>query len=152
MPLSSSRPFTLNWMKAKSAKEATLQWAKSRTIISITFVMSAVFIPVSFKRTSRVLPTVCSNFGHCYFDFRLTHWLWVLLLQLLKPHTDSKHRNANFKERFFIAFNTNFDRMNKKYVKSLGLDAQKMDRCCGSFYVFWNYRFSFPNYAFRIYS
>jgi HAE1 family hydrophobic/amphiphilic exporter-1 len=40
------------------------------TIISITLVMSAVFIPVSFKRTSRgLLPTVCSNFGHCYFDF-----------------------------------------------------------------------------------
>jgi HAE1 family hydrophobic/amphiphilic exporter-1 len=31
-----------------------LQWAKSGAIISITLVMSAVFIPVSFKRTSGV--------------------------------------------------------------------------------------------------
>jgi HAE1 family hydrophobic/amphiphilic exporter-1 len=62
------------------------------------------------------------------------------LCALLKPHTDSKHRNANFKERFFIAFNTNFDRMNKKYVKSLGfLTRKKMDRCCG-FLCFLNFQ------------
>jgi HAE1 family hydrophobic/amphiphilic exporter-1 len=108
--------------------------------------MSAVFIPVSFKRTSWVF----------YQQFAVTLAIAILISAvnaltlspalcalLLKPHTDSKHHNANFKERFFIAFNTNFDRMNKKYVKSLSSDAQKMDRCCGSFYVFWNYRFLF---------
>jgi multidrug efflux pump subunit AcrB len=56
----------------EGAKSAKLLSAMSEiwSIISITLVMSAVFIPVSFKRTSRgLLPTVCSNFGHCYFDF-----------------------------------------------------------------------------------
>jgi multidrug efflux pump subunit AcrB len=68
--MSSSRPFTLNWMKLSQPKK--LLFCNERNlgaIISITLVMSAVFIPVSFKRTSWSLPTVCSNFGHCYFDF-----------------------------------------------------------------------------------
>jgi HAE1 family hydrophobic/amphiphilic exporter-1 len=43
-----------------------------------------------------------------------------------------KHR-VPISGTFFIAFNTNFDRMNKKYVKSLGFLTKKMDRCCGSF-------------------
>jgi multidrug efflux pump subunit AcrB len=55
---------------AKSAKEASSAMSEISGTISITLVMSAVFIPVSFKRTSQgLLPTVCSNFGHCYFDF-----------------------------------------------------------------------------------
>src|SRR5690606_33530057 len=29
------------------------------------------------------------------------------------------HAKKNFKDRFFIAFNTNFDRMNNRYVQSL---------------------------------
>jgi HAE1 family hydrophobic/amphiphilic exporter-1 len=66
----------------------------------------------------------------------------ALCALLLKPHTDSKHRNANFKE-FFIAFNTNFDRMNKKYVKSLGFLTRKNGSLLWLFYVFWNYRFLF---------
>jgi multidrug efflux pump subunit AcrB len=37
-------------------------------IISITLVMSAVFIPVFLSGPAGSLPTVCSNFG-CYFDF-----------------------------------------------------------------------------------
>jgi HAE1 family hydrophobic/amphiphilic exporter-1 len=74
-------------------------------IISITLVMSAVFIPVSFKRTSRVF----------YQQFAVTLAIAILISAvnaltlspalcalLLKPHTDSKHRNANFKERFSL--------------------------------------------------
>jgi HAE1 family hydrophobic/amphiphilic exporter-1 len=54
---------------AKSAKATLSAMSEiSETIISITLVMSAVFIPVSFL-SGRSLPTVCSNFGHCYFDF-----------------------------------------------------------------------------------
>jgi HAE1 family hydrophobic/amphiphilic exporter-1 len=55
--------------------------------------------------------------------------------------------NANFKERFFIAFNTNFDRTRSKII---GIPDKKMDRCCGSF-MFSELPFFFPNYAFRIY-
>jgi HAE1 family hydrophobic/amphiphilic exporter-1 len=65
--------------------------------------MSAVFIPVSFKRTSRVF----------YQQFALAIAILIsavnaltlspaLCALLLKPHTDSKHRNANFKERFSL--------------------------------------------------
>jgi HAE1 family hydrophobic/amphiphilic exporter-1 len=67
--------------------------------------MSAVFIPVSFKRTSRGL----------YQQFAVTLAIAILISAvnaltlspalcalLLKPHTDSKHRNANFKERFSL--------------------------------------------------
>jgi HAE1 family hydrophobic/amphiphilic exporter-1 len=115
--------------------------------------MSAVFIPVSFKRTSR---------GYQQFAVTLAIAILIsavnaltlspaLCVLLLKPHTDSKHQ-CQFQRTFFIAFNTNFDRMNKKYVKSLGfLTRKKMDRCCGSF-MFSELPFSFPNYAFRIYS
>jgi HAE1 family hydrophobic/amphiphilic exporter-1 len=89
---------------AKSAKEATFSAAKSRAIISITLVMSAVFIPVSFKRTS---------WGYQQFAVTLAIAILIsavnaltlspaLCVLLLKPHTDSKHRNANFKERFSL--------------------------------------------------
>lgn len=37
---------------------------------------------------------------------------------LLKPHGEEEHKK-NFKERFFIAFNTGFDNVTNKYVKSL---------------------------------
>jgi HAE1 family hydrophobic/amphiphilic exporter-1 len=92
---------------AKSAKEATLSAMSeiSGAIISITLVMSAVFIPVSFKRTSGVF----------YQQFAVTLAIAILISAvnaltlspalcalLLKPHTDSKHRNANFKERFSL--------------------------------------------------
>jgi HAE1 family hydrophobic/amphiphilic exporter-1 len=109
--------------------------------------MSAVFIPVSLSGPVGL-----------YQQFAVTLAIAILIsavnaltlspdVLLLKPHTDSKHRNANLRT-FFIAFNTNFDRMNKKYVKSLGFLTRKN----GSFFMFSNYRFSFPNYAFRIYS
>jgi HAE1 family hydrophobic/amphiphilic exporter-1 len=84
----------------------------SGAIISITLVMSAVFIPVSFKRTSRGL----------YQQFAVTLAIAILISAvnaltlspalcalLLKPHTDSKHQ-CQFQRTFFIAFNTNFDR------------------------------------------
>jgi HAE1 family hydrophobic/amphiphilic exporter-1 len=91
--------------------------------------MSAVFIPVSLSGPVGL-----------YQQFAVTLAIAILIsavnaltlspdVLLLKPHTDSKHRNANLRT-FFIAFNTNFDRMNKKYVKSLGFLTRKMDRCC----------------------
>jgi HAE1 family hydrophobic/amphiphilic exporter-1 len=109
----------------KSAKEATLSAMSeiSGAIISITLVMSAVFIPVSF---------LGGPAGVFYQQFAVTLAIAILISAvnaltlspalcalLLKPHAESKHHNANFKERFFIAFNTNFDRMNNRYVKLL---------------------------------
>lgn len=110
---------------AKSAKEATLSAMSEITgaIISITLVMAAVFIPVSF---------LSGPSGVFYQQFAITLAVAILISAinaltlspalcalLLKPHKDSIHANKNLKDRFFIAFNTNFDRMNNRYVQSL---------------------------------
>ena len=110
---------------ATSAKEATVSAMSEITgaIISITLVMAAVFIPVSF---------LSGPSGIFYQQFAITLAVAILISAinaltlspalcalLLKPHTDSIHAKKNFKDRFFIAFNSNFDRMNTKYVQSL---------------------------------
>lgn len=110
---------------AKSGKEATISAMGEITgaIISITLVMSAVFIPVSF---------LSGPSGVFYQQFAITLAIAILISAvnaltlspalcalLLKPHKDSVHAKKNFKDRFFIAFNTNFDRMNNRYVQSL---------------------------------
>lgn len=116
---------------AKTGKEATLSAMSEITgaIISITLVMAAVFIPVSF---------LGGPSGVFYKQFAITLAIAILISAVnaltlspalcalfLKPHHDSDHKDKNFKEKFFIAFNTSFDRMNNKYVKSLGFLARK---------------------------
>jgi len=116
---------------AKSGKEATISAMNEITgaIVSITLVMAAVFIPVSF---------LSGPSGVFYQQFAITLAIAILISAvnaltlspalcalLLKPHPDSDHHDANFKDRFFIAFNSSFDRMNAKYVKSLGFLAAK---------------------------
>ncbi|RZM08171.1 MAG: efflux RND transporter permease subunit, partial [Pedobacter sp.] len=110
----------------KSAKEATLSAMSEITgaIISITLVMAAVFVPVSFLQGPS---------GVFYQQFAITLAVAILISAVnaltlspalcalfLKPHEEGEHhKKKNFKERFFIAFNTGFDRMNRKYVGSL---------------------------------
>src|SRR5690606_7589552 len=109
----------------KSAKVATLSAMSEITgaIISITLVMSAVFVPVSFLQGPS---------GVFYQQFALTLAVAILISAvnaltlspalcalLLKPHGAKSLKKKSFKERFFIAFNTSFDRMNRRYVKSL---------------------------------
>ncbi|NGY37011.1 efflux RND transporter permease subunit [Flavobacterium sp. XN-5] len=116
---------------AKTGKEATLSAMSEITgaIISITLVMAAVFIPVSF---------LGGPSGVFYKQFAITLAIAILISAVnaltlspalcalfLKPHQDSDHKDKNFKDKFFIAFNTSFDRMNNKYVKSLGFLARK---------------------------
>ncbi len=111
---------------AKSGKEATLSAMSeiSGAIISITLVMAAVFIPVSF---------LSGPSGVFYQQFAITLAVAILISAVnaltlspalcalfLKPHADDHGKKKNLKERFFIAFNAGFDRMNNKYVKSLG--------------------------------
>lgn len=110
----------------KSAKEATVSAMSEITgaIISITLVMSAVFVPVSFIKGSS---------GVFYQQFAITLAIAILISAvnaltlspalcalLLKPHEDSEHHKKGFKERFFTAFNTGFDSMTNKYVNSIG--------------------------------
>ena len=116
---------------AKTGKEATQSAMSEITgaIISITLVMAAVFIPVSF---------LGGPSGVFYKQFAITLAIAILISAInaltlspalcalfLKPHADSDHSKKNFKEKFFIAFNAGFDRMNNKYVKSLGFLARK---------------------------
>lgn len=110
----------------KSAKKATLS-AMSEiqgAIVSITLVMAAVFIPVSFLQGPS---------GVFYKQFAITLAVSILISAVnaltlspalcalfLKPHGDHKEgHKKNFKERFFTAFNKGFDAMNEKYVGSL---------------------------------
>jgi HAE1 family hydrophobic/amphiphilic exporter-1 len=117
---------------AKSAKEATISAMSEITgaIISITLVMSAVFIPVSF---------LSGPSGVFYKQFAITLAIAILISAVnaltlspalcalfLKPHDASHdHEKKNLKERFFIAFNASFDRMNNRYIKSLGFLVRK---------------------------
>lgn len=116
---------------AKSGKEATLSAMSEITgaIISITLVMAAVFIPVSFLKGPS---------GVFYQQFAITLAVAILISAVnaltlspalcalfLKPHGEDKHNKKSFKEKFFIAFNSGFDRMNAKYVQSLGFLARK---------------------------
>ena len=115
----------------KNAKKATESAMNEITgaIISITLVMAAVFIPVSF---------LAGPSGVFYKQFAITLAIAILISAvnaltlspalcaiLLKPHDDTKEHKKNFKDRFFIAFNTSFDNLNKRYVRSLGLLIQK---------------------------
>ncbi|MNK76178.1 Efflux pump membrane transporter BepE [compost metagenome] len=116
----------------KSAKKATLSAMSEITgaIISITLVMSAVFIPVSFLKGPS---------GVFYQQFAITLAVAILISAvnaltlspalcalLLKPHPEGEHhKKKNLKERFFIAFNTGFDSMNQKYVRSLHVLAKR---------------------------
>lgn len=116
---------------AKSGKEATVSAMSEITgaIISITLVMAAVFIPVSF---------LSGPSGVFYQQFAITLAIAILISAVnaltlspalcalfLKPHADGEHHKKNFKDRFFIAFNSSFDRMNNRYVKSLGFLGRK---------------------------
>ncbi|WP_306351473.1 efflux RND transporter permease subunit [Flavobacterium sp. '19STA2R22 D10 B1'] len=110
---------------AKSAKEATVSAMNEITgaIVSITLVMSAVFIPVSFLKGPS---------GVFYQQFALTLAIAIaisavnaltlspaLCALFLKPHEDSDHHKKGLKDRFFTSFNTAFDSVTNKYTRSL---------------------------------
>lgn len=116
---------------AKSAKKATESAMKDITgaIISITLVMAAVFIPVSFLNGPS---------GVFYQQFAITLAIAILISAVnaltlspalcalfLKPHDPTEEHKKGLKQRFFTAFNTAFDSMNKRYVHSLGLLIQR---------------------------
>lgn len=108
------------------AKKATVDAMDdiSGAIISITLVMAAVFIPVSFIQGSS---------GVFYKQFGLTLAISIILSAInaltlspalcalfLKPHKDEHGKKKNFLQRFYAAFNTGFDAVTGKYKKSIG--------------------------------
>ncbi len=93
----------------------------SSAIISITLVMSAVFIPVAF---------ISGSAGVFYKQFGLTLAVSIVLSAInaltlspalcaifLKPHEGAK--KTGFLERFYTAFNVGFDTTTKKYKRSV---------------------------------
>ncbi|SMC51427.1 efflux RND transporter permease subunit [Pedobacter nyackensis] len=115
----------------KSAKKATIDAMEDITgaIISITLVMAAVFIPVSFIQGSS---------GVFYKQFGLTLAIAIILSAinaltlspalcalLLKPHAEDHGKPKNFMQRFYAAFNTSFDLMTNRYKRSVSFLARK---------------------------
>ncbi|WAC14669.1 efflux RND transporter permease subunit [Dyadobacter pollutisoli] len=98
----------------------------SGAIISITLVMAAVFVPVGFMQGPA---------GVFYRQFAFTLAIAILIsalnaltlspalcaLFLKNPHADEngQHQRKGFGARFFAAFNTGFQTMTDKYIKSL---------------------------------
>lgn len=111
---------------AKDAKQATITAMNeiSGAIISITLVMAAVFIPVTF---------VTGPTGVFYEQFGVTLIVAIIISAInaltlspalcalfLKPHTEEDEgKKKNFKQRFFDAFNTGFRATTKKYGQSV---------------------------------
>lgn len=106
---------------AKSAKKASIRAMHdiSGAIVSITLVMSAVFIPVSF---------ISGSAGVFYKQFGLTLAISIVLSAVnaltlspalcaifLKPHKDGEHAKKGLLDRFYTAFNTGFNTTTRKY-------------------------------------
>ncbi|WP_293785526.1 efflux RND transporter permease subunit [uncultured Pedobacter sp.] len=113
------------------AKKATIDAMDdiSGAIISITLVMAAVFIPVSF---------ISGSSGVFYKQFGLTLAISIILSAInaltlspalcalfLKPHKEEHQKSKNFLQRFYDAFNTSFDAVTGKYKKSVSFLSRK---------------------------
>lgn len=108
-----------------SARKATIDAMSeiSGAIISITLVMAAVFVPVSFIKGSA---------GVFYKQFGLTLAIAIILSAVnaltlspalcalfLKPHAGDGHKRKNLLQRFYTAFNTAFDTTTNKYKQAV---------------------------------
>src|SRR5690606_23809190 len=108
----------------QNGKEAAISTMNeiSSAIISITLVMGAVFIPVTF---------ISGPTGVFYKQFGITLIVAIaisainaltlspaLCALLLKSHEDAHGKKKNFAQRFFDAFNRVFDAMTARYTRS----------------------------------
>lgn len=107
---------------AETAKKATISAMSELTtaIISITLVMSAVFVPVTF---------INGSVGVFYKEFGITLAVAILIsainaltlspalcVILLKPESGIHQEKRGLVNRFKQAFNSSFDRMTNRYV------------------------------------
>ena len=110
---------------AKNAKKATLHAMSeiSSAIISITLVMAAVFIPVSF---------IDGSAGVFYKQFGLTLAIAIVISAInaltlspalcaifLKPHVHDGDQQKGVMNRFYNGFNASFEAMTSKYKKTV---------------------------------
>jgi HAE1 family hydrophobic/amphiphilic exporter-1 len=100
----------------------------SGAVVSITLVMAAVFIPVTF---------ITGSVGVFYKQFGLTLAVAILISALnaltlspalcallLRPHGENKLRRS-FVQRFYSAFNAAYDATTKKYKRAIQFLARK---------------------------
>ncbi|OWK70675.1 efflux RND transporter permease subunit [Pedobacter sp. AJM] len=110
------------------AKEATIATMGEITsaIVSITLVMSAVFLPIGFmdgpagifyKQFAFTL--AIAILISALNALTLSPALCALLLKNTTHHNTEKEVNQNFKQRFFTAFNAGFDTMTGRYIQSV---------------------------------
>lgn len=112
-------------MGYKSARKASIDAMSeiSGAIISITLVMSAVFVPVSF---------IGGTSGTFYMEFGITMAISIIISAvnaltlspalcaiLLKPHDKKGEHKSSFKDRFFKGFNASYDRLQNKYQRAV---------------------------------
>lgn len=108
----------------KSSRKAAIDAMNeiASAIVSITLVMSAVFIPVTF---------ITGSAGVFYKQFGITLAIAILISAInaltlspalcalfLKPH-DERKKPKNFIQRFYTAFNVSFDRIKSRYEKAV---------------------------------
>ena len=113
-----------------TANEATLGAMSeiSGAVVSITLVMAAVFIPVTF---------ITGSVGVFYKQFGLTLAVAILISAvnaltlspalcalLLRPHTENKLRKG-FLQRFYAAFNAGFEATTRKYKRAVSFLARR---------------------------
>jgi HAE1 family hydrophobic/amphiphilic exporter-1 len=113
-----------------SAKEASIDAIGeiSGAIISITLVMSAVFIPVSF---------IGGSSGVFYKQFGLTLAIAIVLsatnaltlspvlCALFLKGKDSDNKKLSFIQKFYLAFNTGFEKFQKRYIQAVTFFSRK---------------------------
>lgn len=109
----------------KSSKQASIDAMNeiSGAIISITLVMAAVFIPVSFM--GGISGTFYREFGITMAVSIVISALNALTLSpalcsiLLKPHEEGKEKKSSFIDRFHASFNVAYDKVLVKYKKGV---------------------------------
>ncbi|MFY0714073.1 efflux RND transporter permease subunit [Seonamhaeicola sp. NFXS20] len=124
----------------QSARKASLDAMGeiSGAIISITLVMSAVFIPVTF---------ISGSSGVFYQQFGITLAIAIILSAvnaltlspalcalLLKPHEE--HKSKSYLQRFYIAFNVGFEKTTSKYKKAISFLIRKKAIAVGLIVIF----------------
>ena len=127
---------------AKSAKKATLHAMSeiSSAIVSITLVMAAVFVPVSF---------ISGSAGVFYKQFGLTLAIAIVISAVnaltlspalcaifLKPHDPDAHPKTGVMQRFYTGFNTAFHTMTGKYRNSVNFLIKRKWISMGAIAVF----------------
>jgi hydrophobic/amphiphilic exporter-1 (mainly G- bacteria), HAE1 family len=109
----------------QSAHDASVDAMKElgSTIVAITLVMAAVFIPVSF---------IGGSSGVFFKQFGLTLASAIIISAVnaltlspalcalfLKPHAEHESAKRNLLQRFYVAFNTSFDAIKVKYYGAI---------------------------------